>query len=124
MWLLFAFLVSIVVATGVFAAWQAERANRVSFTYDGVVIAIGALASVPVQIAMLGFAARLRHWTPVGLFRDQPAQARRVGLRRALHRRSHCRLRCADGWRAAANWCRYSRSKPTKAQKKPAGSAV
>jgi membrane protease YdiL (CAAX protease family) len=67
-WLLFAFLVSIVVATGVFAAWQAERANLRSFTYDGVVITIGALASVPVQIAMLGFAARLRHWSPADYF--------------------------------------------------------
>ena len=67
-WLLFAFLVSIIIATGVFAAWQAERANLRSFTYDGVVITIGALASVPVQIAMLGFAARLRHWAPADYF--------------------------------------------------------
>ena len=67
-WLLFAFLVSIVIATGVFAAWQAERANLRSFTYDGVVITIGALASVPVQIAMLAFAARLRHWPPADYF--------------------------------------------------------
>jgi membrane protease YdiL (CAAX protease family) len=67
-WLLFAFLVSIVIATGVFAAWQAERANLRSFTYDGVVITIGALASVPVQIAMLAFAARLRQWPPADYF--------------------------------------------------------
>jgi len=67
-WLLFAFLVSIIIATGVFAAWHAERANLRSFTYDGVVITIGALASVPVQIAMLGFAARLRHWAPADYF--------------------------------------------------------
>ncbi len=67
-WLLFAFLVSIVIATGVFAAWQAERANLRSFTYDGVVITIGTLASVPVQIAMLAFAARLRHWPPADYF--------------------------------------------------------
>lgn len=63
-WLLFAFLVSIVVATGVFAAWQGDRAALRSFTYDGVVITISALASVPVQIAVLAFAARLRHWAP------------------------------------------------------------
>jgi membrane protease YdiL (CAAX protease family) len=67
-WLLFAFLVSVIIATGVFAAWQAERANLRSFTYDGVVITIGALASVPVQIAMLAFAARLRHWRPADYF--------------------------------------------------------
>ena len=63
-WLLFAFLVSVVVATGVFAAWQGERANMPAVTYDGVMISIGALASVPVQIAVLAFAARLRRWTP------------------------------------------------------------
>ena len=39
-----------------------------SLTYDGVVITIGALASVPVQIAVLAFAARLRHWTPADYF--------------------------------------------------------
>ena len=63
-WLLFAFLVSIVVATGVFAAWQADRASLRTFTYDGVVITIGTLASIPAQIAVLAFAARLRHWPP------------------------------------------------------------
>jgi membrane protease YdiL (CAAX protease family) len=67
-WLLFAFLASVVVASGIFAAWQGERANLRTFTYDGVVITIGALASVPVQVAMLAFAARLRQWTPAGYF--------------------------------------------------------
>jgi membrane protease YdiL (CAAX protease family) len=63
-WLLFAFLASVVVATAVFAAWQGDRANLRSSTYDGVIITIGALASVPVQVAVLAFAARLRRWTP------------------------------------------------------------
>jgi uncharacterized protein len=63
-WLLFAFLASVVVATAVFAAWQGDRANMRPSTYDGVMITIGALASVPVQIAVLAFAARLRRWTP------------------------------------------------------------
>jgi uncharacterized protein len=63
-WLLFAFLISVVVATGVFAVWQADRANLRTLTYDGVMITIGALASVPVQVAVLAFAARLRRWTP------------------------------------------------------------
>ena len=63
-WLLFAFLASVVVATGVFAAWQGDRANQTTVTYDGVMITIGALASVPVQIVVLAFAARLRRWTP------------------------------------------------------------
>jgi len=63
-WVLFAFLISVVVAGGVFAAWQGDRANVRNFTYDGVLISIGALASIPVQIAVLAFAARLRHWPP------------------------------------------------------------
>jgi membrane protease YdiL (CAAX protease family) len=63
-WLLFAFLASVVVATTVFAAGQGDRANMRPSTYDGVTITIGALASVPVQIAVLAFAARLRRWTP------------------------------------------------------------
>jgi len=63
-WVLFAFLISVVVAGGAFAAWQGDRANVRNFTYDGVLISIGALASIPVQIAVLAFAARLRHWPP------------------------------------------------------------
>jgi len=62
-WLLFAFLVSVVVATGVFAAWQGDGGNLPTLTYDGVVIAIGAMASVPVQVAVLAYAARLRRWS-------------------------------------------------------------
>jgi membrane protease YdiL (CAAX protease family) len=67
-WLLFAFLASVVVATGLFAAWQADRANARTFTYDGVVITMGTLASVPVQITVLAFAARLRRWSPANYF--------------------------------------------------------
>jgi membrane protease YdiL (CAAX protease family) len=63
-WLLFAFLASVVIATAVFAAWQGDRANMPTSTYDGVMITIGALASVPVQVVVLAFAARLRRWTP------------------------------------------------------------
>jgi membrane protease YdiL (CAAX protease family) len=67
-WVLLAFLISIVVATGAFAAFQTDRTNVRTFTYDGVVISIGAIASVPVQIAVLAFAARLRHWAPANYF--------------------------------------------------------
>ncbi|MCX7314819.1 MAG: CPBP family intramembrane metalloprotease [Alphaproteobacteria bacterium] len=63
-WVLFAFLASTIVATVIFAAWQADRANLRELTYDGVVITVGALTSIPVQIAILAFAARLRGWTP------------------------------------------------------------
>lgn len=63
-WVLFAFMASTIVATVIFAAWQADRANLRELTYDGVVITVGALTSIPVQIAILAFAARLRRWTP------------------------------------------------------------
>jgi membrane protease YdiL (CAAX protease family) len=67
-WLLFAFLASVVVATAVFAVWQGDRVNLRTSSYDGVMITIGALASVPVQVAVLAFAARLRRWTPADYF--------------------------------------------------------
>ena len=67
-WLLFAFLASVVVATAVFAAWQGDRTTMRPSTYDGAMIAIGALASIPVQVGVLAFAARLRRWTPTDYF--------------------------------------------------------
>ena len=64
-WLLFAFLLGTVVATLVFGAFQGgDRANVRTLVYDGVVITIGAFASVPVQVAVLSYAATLRRWTP------------------------------------------------------------
>src|SRR5437868_5041405 len=63
-WLLAAFLASVVVATVVFAAWQGDIANVRTSTYDGLMITIGTFTSIPVQIAVLAFAARLRRWTP------------------------------------------------------------
>lgn len=59
-WILFSFLVSIVTATMAYAMWQGERRAG---AYDGVVIAIGALSSFPVQVAVLALAARLRRWS-------------------------------------------------------------
>jgi hypothetical protein len=67
LWVLAAFLLSIVVATVAFAAWQGDHSPR-TFAYDGVVITIGAFASVPVQIAVLAFAARWRGWAPADYF--------------------------------------------------------
>jgi membrane protease YdiL (CAAX protease family) len=67
-WILFAFLLSVVVATIIFAASQGDRASLRSSTYDGVVITIGAFSSVPVQVGVLAFAARLRQWNPADYF--------------------------------------------------------
>jgi membrane protease YdiL (CAAX protease family) len=63
-WVLFAFLASAVVAAIVFAAWQGDLASVRTSTYDGLMITIGTMTSIPVQIAVLAFAAMLRHWTP------------------------------------------------------------
>jgi hypothetical protein len=57
-------VVSIVVATGIFSAWQAAHPRTLKIAYDGVVIAIGAIASVPVQVAVLVLAAQMRRWQP------------------------------------------------------------
>lgn len=66
-WTVTAFAVSMVLATGVFSLWSAGRPRPMAFAYDGVVIAIGTFASVPVQIAVLSFAAQLRRW-PAALY--------------------------------------------------------
>jgi membrane protease YdiL (CAAX protease family) len=63
-WTVTAFAISMVIATLAFGLWSAGRPQP-SLTYDGVVIAFGTFASVPVQIAVLGFAAQLRRWPPV-----------------------------------------------------------
>jgi len=76
-WLLFAFLLSTVVASVAFAAWQGDRGGLRNFTYDGVAITIGAFASVPVQVAVLAYAASLRRWTPasyLALNRPRPGE--------------------------------------------------
>ena len=65
-WLLLAFLISVVVAAGIYSAWQAGHPRPNTITYDGVLIAIGSLASIPVQVAVLAFAAQLRRWPPMG----------------------------------------------------------
>ena len=66
-WLVFSFLVSAVAAIGCFAAFLGNS-PRAGTTYDGVFIAIGALTSVPVQIGVLAWAARLRGWHPMSYF--------------------------------------------------------
>jgi membrane protease YdiL (CAAX protease family) len=64
-WLLLAFLISVLVATAVYAAWQTSNPVPQPETYNGVLIALGALASVPVQVAVLAVAAQVRRWKPL-----------------------------------------------------------
>jgi hypothetical protein len=67
-WVLLAFLVSLVVAAVAYGVWQGVNPSPRTVPYDGVVIGLGTLTSVPVQIAVLAFAAQLRHWTPARYF--------------------------------------------------------
>ncbi len=67
-WLVAAFVISTVVAMGAFSALQVDTPRPKAGSYDGVVIAIGALASIPMQIAVLAVAAQLRRWPPATYF--------------------------------------------------------
>jgi len=67
-WLLLAFLVGLIGAAVVFGVWQGAYPGPRKFSYDGVLIAIGTLASVPVQIGVLSVAAQMRNWTPLNYF--------------------------------------------------------
>lgn len=62
-WTVTAYAVSLVIATAAIGTWGVGRL-RPSDTYDGVVVAVWTLASVPVQIAVLALAAQLRGWPP------------------------------------------------------------
>ncbi len=51
-------------ATGVYGAWQAGGPLPRTPGYDGAVITIGTLTSIPVQVGVLAFAAQMRGWHP------------------------------------------------------------
>jgi hypothetical protein len=61
-WLIAAFLLSAVAAVASYALWLDGKPPPDSKASDGVIIAIGAIVSVPVQIAVLAFSVRLRGW--------------------------------------------------------------
>jgi membrane protease YdiL (CAAX protease family) len=63
-WTLAAFLLSMVLATVAFSLWTAGRARGAITSYDGVVLAFSTFAAIPVQVAVLVFAAQLRRWPP------------------------------------------------------------
>ena len=56
-WTLTAFLLSMVLATVAFGIWSAGRSRGAITNDDGVVVAFGTFAAVPVQVAVLAFAA-------------------------------------------------------------------
>jgi uncharacterized protein len=62
-WTLTSLLLGFVAAAVSFSIWAGDS-PRPSSTYNGVLIAFGTFASVPVQIGVLVFAAQLRRWPP------------------------------------------------------------
>ena len=63
-WTLAAFLISVLATAVAYGIWQGDAARTSSTMNDGVVVAFTIFASVPVQVGLLVFAARLRHWPP------------------------------------------------------------
>lgn len=61
-WLVVAFLLSAIAAIVGYSLWLQGRPPPDSKSFDGMVVAIGAIVSVPVQVLVLAFAARLRGW--------------------------------------------------------------
>jgi uncharacterized protein len=61
-WLLLAFVIAGIATVIVYGAWLGDRARPATSNYDGMLLAVGAMASVPVEVAVLAAAARLRRW--------------------------------------------------------------
>ncbi len=61
-WAVIALVFSMVVTTGLYSVWSGGEAP--SSPYNGVAVAFGLLLSVPLQLAIVVFAAQLRHWPP------------------------------------------------------------
>jgi membrane protease YdiL (CAAX protease family) len=61
-WLVVTFAVAGFAVVLVYGAWLPERARADTFNYDGVLLAVGAMVSIPVEVAVLAAVARLRRW--------------------------------------------------------------
>jgi membrane protease YdiL (CAAX protease family) len=61
-WLLLALVISVAVGVAVYGASLGGLPPELANAYDGVLVTIGTLASVPVEVAVLAMAARLRRW--------------------------------------------------------------
>jgi membrane protease YdiL (CAAX protease family) len=61
-WLVLTLVISVLVAVAVYGAWVGGVPRELASTYDGVLVTIGTLASVPVVVAVLAMAARQRRW--------------------------------------------------------------
>lgn len=66
-WALLAFVASAAVAVGVLYLWLHDRSRPLN-AYDGVLVSVGALTTVPVQVAVLAWAARRCGWRVADYF--------------------------------------------------------
>jgi membrane protease YdiL (CAAX protease family) len=67
-WLLLAFGLSTLVSVAFYGVWLHDRPKPDPRTFDGVLLSIGALTSIPVQVAVLCWAARVRRWSAADYF--------------------------------------------------------
>ncbi len=77
-WALLAFVASAVVAVGFLYWWLHDRSRPLN-AHDGVIVSLGILTTVPVQVAVLAWAARWRGW-PVADYLGLRWPARRDAL--------------------------------------------
>jgi membrane protease YdiL (CAAX protease family) len=61
-WVLLAFVIAGFATVVVYGAWLGESARATDLTYDGALLAVGSIVSIPVEIAVLAAAIRLRRW--------------------------------------------------------------
>lgn len=61
-WVVLAFIAGMIMAAAAYALLKGGRTESARTSYDGVAIALGILASVPVQVAVLAYAAQWRRW--------------------------------------------------------------
>jgi membrane protease YdiL (CAAX protease family) len=62
-WLLLALIASAVAAVGVCVAWVGELPREFANSYDGKLVSISTLASVPIGLSVLALAAKMRGWS-------------------------------------------------------------
>jgi len=80
-WTLLAFILSALAALMCYSFWLGSTSPRsIPASHDGIVVAIGAFASIPVQIAVLAFAVRLKRWPLAAYFGFAGARRRDVML--------------------------------------------
>jgi membrane protease YdiL (CAAX protease family) len=61
-WLLLAFVLSVAFGVVIYGAWLGGVPRELANSYDGVLVTIGTLVSVPVEVTILAMAARIRGW--------------------------------------------------------------